>query len=468
MAVSVSSPSPVRATRIYLTALLIGVTVGAVATVFRLALERGIAWHGWVVSMLNDGWGMPAWLVSVLLSMALFGLAAWLVYRWAPDAGGSGIPEVSAALAGARAAPYCARLLPVKFIGGVLALGAGGVLGREGPTVHIGAALGQWLGERGRLSVPELKMALALGAGTGLAAAFNAPLAGVLFVFEELSETCERSLELLYGLLLACGIGVLVENALLGGGPLLPLPQYPQAPLPELLLLVLLGALLGLLGAVFNTVLLNILDLAEAWRRRFGLLSVPLLVGGGLGLLLVVWPDVVGDGESLVRSLAMQPGQWPLALLMALMTVRTVTLLFSYGAGTPGGLFMPLLALGAVAGLVFAALLQHMGLTPATLPGVFVVAGMAALLVASLRAPLTALLLVTELTGNYELMPALLAACVPALLVAWALGGQPLYRQLLARSLNRVDLRPHGPGLREYWRLDPLQRRRWLLERARH
>lgn len=163
------------------------------------------------------------------------------------------------------------------------------------------------------------------------------------------------------------------------------LPQYPQAPLPELLLLVLLGALLGLLGAVFNTVLLNILDLAEAWRRRFGLLSVPLLVGGGLGLLLVVWPDVVGDGESLVRSLAMQPGQWPLALLMALMTVRTVTLLFSYGAGTPGGLFMPLLALGAVAGLVFAALLQHMGLTPATLPGVFVVAGMAALLVASLR-----------------------------------------------------------------------------------
>lgn len=93
---------------------------------------------------------------------------------------------------------------------------------------------------------------------------------------------------------------------------------------------------------------------------------------------------------------------------------------------------------------------------------------MAALLVASLRAPLTALLLVTELTGNYELMPALLAACVPALLVAWALGGQPLYRQLLARSLNRVDLRPHGPGLREYWRLDPLQRRRWLLERARH
>ena len=100
MTVSVSSPSPVRATRIYLTALLIGVTVGAVATAFRLALEKGIAWHSWVVNTLSDGWGMPAWLVSVPLSMALFGLAAWLVYRWVPDAGGSGIPEVSAALEG--------------------------------------------------------------------------------------------------------------------------------------------------------------------------------------------------------------------------------------------------------------------------------------------------------------------------------------------------------------------------------
>ena len=417
--------------RLYVLSAIVGLVMGLVAAAFHHGVDLLVEWRIGLIDAAGDG-RLPGWLILVVSGGVMTGLSALLVRRFAPEAAGSGIQEVEGALEGLRPLRG-ARVLPVKFVAGLLSMGAGLVLGREGPTVHMGASLGKLFGHRSLLNPVESQGLIAAGAGAGLAAAFNAPLAGIMFVTEELRRQFNYTFVSFHSVIIASALAVVVNDWWLGLGPSLPITTYPVPPIAELAWFVVLGVLIGALGVVFNRSLLGGLALLDAARRRVGLL-VPVLVGASIGLILWVLPAAAGSGDGMIEDVLGTPRL--ASALLILLAIRMVTSIFSYASGVPGGIFAPLLALGALAGLTFGTLLGDYAPAIGTEPGAFAVAAMGALFAATVRAPLTGILLVTELTANHELTLAMVLTCVSASLSAQALGGRPIYGLLLQRSLG--------------------------------
>lgn len=364
----------------------------------------------------------------MLLGALVLVTAMWLVRRFAPETAGSGVQEVEAILAGERQLRW-KRVLPVKFVAGTLAVGSGLVLGREGPTIHMGAALGQMAGERIEPRAGANRALIAAGAAAGLATAFNAPLASIVFVTEELREHFEYRFETIQSVILACCAAVIVSGWMLGQGPDMAMPDLNMAPLEALPLFLVLGTLIGALGVLFNGLVLGSVASFRALGTP-GAYSAAAVAGLMLGALLWSAPDTVGGGEGLVESLV--HGQPALLFLIALLAVRLLTSIGSYGLGLPGGIFAPMLALGTICGAAFAALITLAAPTLALAPEMFAVAAMGALFAATVRAPLTGIILVIELTGAQALALPIIITCLAATFTAEGLGGRPIYSSLLA------------------------------------
>lgn len=416
-------------------AALVGLVAGMMAVGFRAVLAAGdnirnslIQWsHQYTVF----GWCFP-----VLFGAAGAFLSVLLVRRLAPEAAGSGIPHLEAVLHRYRALQWH-RLLPVKFIGGALALSSGLVLGREGPTVQmggaIGAAIAQWL----RSSTQDRFILIAAGAGAGLAAAFNAPLAGLVFVLEEVQKEFRQTV---FGAaFLAAAVADIVARFASGQFPVFKVPSYPVPDLTALPAFALLGIACGLLGVVYNRSLIGTLNLyARIPQRAF--LPVVALVGAGVGLTAWFFPDAVGGGHNLAEMFL--AGNATLALIPLWFVARFVLSMASYGTGAPGGIFAPLLVLGALIGLGVGEVAHLVLPTVVPLPAIFAVVGMAAYFTAIVRAPLTGVVLIVEMTGNYAQMLPLLVACLFAYLIPEMLGDLPIYEKLLERDLLRGGLLP--------------------------
>ena len=413
--------------RLYLAVALVGGLAGLLGAAFHAVLDaadRGRALLGTALA----SWPIPGWLVSMCVGALVLTLSSWLVRRFAPETAGSGIQEVESILAGQRDLRW-QRVLPVKFVAGVLAVGSGLVLGREGPTVHMGSALGKMAGVFGRLGDRQTQSLIAAGAGAGLAAAFNAPLAAIVFVTEELREHFEYSFHSLQSVILACCLSVVVSEWLLGQGPALPIQDLETPPLAAIPLFLLLGVLLGAFGVLFNKLLLGSVRGMAGLRMRFGY-AVSGGAGAVLGALLWFAPQATGGGEALVESvLRASPGLAPLLLLLA---IRTLTSVGSYGLGLPGGIFAPMLALGTIAGAAFDLTVDALAPGLGVPNGVFAVAAMGALFAATVRAPLTGIVLAIELTGAQSLGLPIILTCLSATFAAQALGGKPIYGLLLA------------------------------------
>jgi len=429
---------------LYIAAALTGLLAGLIGAAFHALLSQAGNLRSGVHGLL-DGAAIPGWLVLMGVGALALVAAAWLVRRFAPETAGSGIQEVEAILAGTRGLRW-RRVLPVKFVAGILAVGSGLVLGREGPTVHMGAALGQMSADGLRLDPRQQRALVAAGAGAGLAAAFNAPLAAIVFVTEELREHFEYGFATLQSVILACCLAVAVSGWLLGQGPVLPLPPIEIPPVWALPLFVVLGIAIGALGVIFNAMLLGSVRTFKGLRGRFGYLPI-VLAGMALGALVWFFPDMVGGGESLVEALIHQP--MALLALVLLLALRLLTTVGSYGLGLPGGIFAPLLALGTLVGAIVDALVR--GFDPgadmaAVLdPGLFAVAAMGALFAATVRAPLTGIILAIELTGAGDLILPVILTCLTATFAAEALGGQPIYSMLLAESDGLAPARRPSP-----------------------
>ncbi len=409
---------------------LVGIIAGAVGVAFRLALTEGEAWRHSLLMWARTipGWG---WLVLPVLGGLAGALAGWLT-GFAPETAGSGIPHVEAVLSRQRRLMWW-RIIPVKFIAGALAIGAGLSLGREGPTVQMGAAAGQAVSKSILRTKTEELQLIACGAGAGLAAAFNAPLAGVVFVLEELRRNF--SPYVLIGTLAASITADLITQRVLGPLPTFRVPELLTAlPLAALPLFVVLGALAGVLGTAFNRCLLGSLDIAERFNRYHRWLRVMVItfLAGLVGYFL---PTILGGGHLLAQDVL--AGRVALTLIPIIFVTKFVLTMVSYSAGVPGGIFLPLLVLGALMG----SLVGQVGslLLPAAKAAVpfFAVAGMAAYFVAIVRSPLTGIVLTIELTGTCQHMLPLLIACLVAYLVAEAMGSLPVYEMLLERDLTK-------------------------------
>lgn len=414
---------------LWLAIALCGPGVGLVSSAFHLALDRALALREALGAALAP-YGAPGLALLMGMCAGAVSLAVWLTERFAPRAAGSGIQHVEAVERGlAERWPFAVGW--VKFVGGVLGIGGGLVLGREGPTVQMGAQLADALGARLRVAGADRNRLLAIGAGAGLAGAFNAPLAGVIFVAEELAVPLRPVVYL--GGLVAALFTDLCCRFLVGSSAELPI----QGALPEttgmLVPVLLVGALAGALGASFNATTLQALDAT----RRLRALVPRWLPGAALGALLgaVAWVEPGLPGGGVGYAARVLAGEVAPETVVPLLVASFALTVASYASGAPGGVFAPLLVIGALLGQglsqAFALWAPGFEIEPALLAA----AGMAGLFAAIVRAPLTGIVLLLEMTDRGELVLPLIGASLVAHGVANALGSSPLYESLLRREL---------------------------------
>jgi len=429
--------------RIYLLALAIGLLVGVMGSAFHFCVDKASDLYTFIVSLSSDNLTMTA-IIAALAGAAMVGASVVLVRRFAPEAAGSGIQEIEGAMGGLRQVRW-RSVFPVKFIAGVFSMGAGLVLGREGPTIHLGGCIGQIVGEKAKCNTDTMNTLLAAGATAGLSVAFSAPLGAILFMIEEVRHRFKHNFVSLHAVILASISANIVNDQIFGTLPQLPVQLQtwlPKLPPPENILVslpfnLILGALIGFLGAGFNTGLLKCLNVSDRLSRRT-MLVIASSVGAFVGVLMVTAPEFVGSGESLVKELFAESPL--LSVLIALLLVRAVLTLVSYSMGVPGGIFAPMLALGALIGMSFGNLAQEMFPHADVQAGAFAIAAMGALFAATVRAPLTGIVLVAEMTASFELLPALIVTCMTASITAQSLGSRPVYDLLLERTLEQSKL----------------------------
>lgn len=414
----------------YVLVAVVGALAGLLATLFHLTLDHLHDRHA-LFSELAAWITLPGWLVAPTVVAVCVGLANWLVRRFAAGTAGSGIPAVLETLRGREPASW-ARVLPVQIISGLLALGSGLVLGREGPLVHMGSAAGAMVSRCMPIDPARRRTLIMSGAAAGLAAALNAPLAGVVFILEELRSEFDSRIHSLQAAILAIVVATAVSAGFFGQGPVIDVPEFPAPPVSHLGLCVVLGALVGALGVAFNWALVTGLRCFEGLPQRR---PWPWSLGMGAMIGLMTWfmPAAVGSGEQILLTDLTAP---PVIGVMAgLILLRTALLVASYSTGVPGGLYAPLLALGTLIGLSYgegvATALPGVGIEPA----VYAIAAMGALFAASVRAPLTGIAIVVEMTGNFDLILAIMVTAVTATLVAEALRGRPIF-EVLARTAH--------------------------------
>ena len=430
-------------------AALVGFFAGGMAVIFRALLAGADTLRNQLIQWAHAT-PIFGWLFPVLFSATGALIAGALVFRYAPEAGGSGIPHLKAVLHRLRGLDW-GRVLIVKMSSGVLAIGSGLALGREGPTVQMGGAVGDGIARRLKAAPQDRLTLTAAGAGAGLAAAFNAPLSGLVFVLEEVRRDFRPAV---FGAaFVAAATADVVARSVSGQLPVFTVPNYAMPTLAALPAFALLGVVAGLLGVAFNRSLLGALDVMTRFtgRSRFVVCAV---VGGIVGLIAWFLPIVVGSGHTLAETVLTDNIQ--VAAIPILFILRFVLTVASYGTGAAGGIFSPLLVLGALLGLGLGHVAKSMFPTLAAEPGVFAVVGMAAYFTAIVRAPLTGILLITEMTGSYEQMLPLLAGSFCAYAVAEYLRDLPIYEALLQRDLSRGGIpNLHAEPIIAEFEIDP-------------
>ena len=413
-----------------LLSLLAGAAAGLIGAVFRLSLDQADHLRNALII-----WAQGEEFVGFLLDhcdlCTSTAVAAWLVRRYSPQASGSGIPHVEAVLSGALPqAPY--RLIPVKFVGGLLAIGSGLALGREGPSVQMGASMANLLGKVFRRNEADCKALVAAGAGAGLATAFNAPIAGAVFVLEELVRRFDTRITIVT--LGGSAGAIAVARVLLGDAPdfhvePLPYPGFGTVPVH-----LALGVVVGCMGVAYNRTILGTLAAADRLHQWPVELRAA-LIGATVALLAWFAPGLVGGGDAITQR--MLYGAESVAMLSVVFLLRFGLGPLSYAAGTPGGLFAPMLVLGSQSGLLFGILCSRWFPAVAPYPAALAVVGMAAFFTAVVRAPLTGIILVTEMTESFTLLLPMLSACFTAMLVPNLLRDAPIYDSLRERTLKR-------------------------------
>ncbi|MBW4446156.1 MAG: chloride channel protein [Spirirestis rafaelensis WJT71-NPBG6] len=404
--------------------------IGIVAALSAVFLKFGSGWLGtWRV---HTSHVFPAWFVLPAIGVSFGFIAGFLVERFAPEASGSGIPQVKASLANFPM-KLSWRVAGVKLISAIIALGSGITLGRQGPTVQLGAGLAAGMSRLVPTSPEHRRQMIAAGAGAGLAAAFNAPLAGVFFIVEELLQ--DLSGMTLGTAIIASFIGGVISRLLGGGSLLLNLESIKYSTsfsIPEIPFFVLLGVLAGLLGAVFNRGLIASIKFYRGLH-----ISLPLRVAlAGLvsGIIMATLPEYFRDNTGLREQIITgnANASWAAIAFIA----QFILTLIAFGSGAPGGLFAPSLILGSTLGYLVGVGEFHLlgGGSPTT----YALAGMGGFFSAVSKVPITAIVIVFEITTDFNLVLPLMIVSVTSYLVADKVVPGSLYDKIL--QLNGINI----------------------------
>lgn len=422
----------------------VGAGAGLVAIVFRSLVDlltRLFSGHGDYAGAGHAANPYVSWLgIWFVLVVPVIGglLYGPLVERFAPEARGHAVPEVLPGVAqrGGRIVPKVAL---VKSLASALCIGSGGSVGREGPLVQISSALGSAVGRVVRLPENRLRVLVACGAAGGIAAAFDAPLAGVFFAMELILR--DFAADSFGAVVLSSVTASVVGRAAFGSGAFLHLPAFHVHHPAEYLLYVVLGLAAGAVGVGFTRILYAIEDVCDwAWRGPEWLR--PAAGGLLLGILLLLLPQMYGAGYPALQNAV--GGRYVFGFLLLLLLGKMVATGLTIGIGGTGGVLTPSLFMGAMFGSAFGLVAQHVGLAGS--PGAYGLLGMGAVFAGAARAPITAVIIMFELTGAYSIVLPLVLVVGPATLVSRLMSGDSVYTLKLRRRGARVDPGPVGPN----------------------
>lgn len=406
--------------------IAVGSIVGLVIALFRIMIVKADHARQMAVHLVKV---KPIYAFAVLLVLILI---AWILdklIRFEPDISGSGIPQIEGELKGLEDQNW-RKVLAAKFAGCVLAIGGGLALGREGPSIQLGGMIGKGFARRKNALLTEERMLMSCGAGAGLAAAFGAPLAGVLFALEELHKNF--SAEVLVSTMAASAVADYIAVNIIGLRPVFDFDVEHRIPLRLYWAVVLLGVILGILGVIYNKLLDKMQDFFDKFDSKFISIGIMLVISF---LMMFIYPTVLGSGNNLVKVIS--DGKFTLMALAVLFVAKLFFSTGSFGTGTPGGIFLPLLVIGAITGGLYSTFLSTaFGVEEYYIKG-FVIIAMAGFFSAIVRAPITGVILITEMTGNFMTLLSLVSASLVAYVVADLLGGEPVYDQLMHRRQRK-------------------------------
>ncbi|HSA93440.1 MAG TPA: chloride channel protein [Terriglobales bacterium] len=410
----------IRENQIFLAlTLLVGVIAGLAAVLFTLAIE----------ATRHTLFGMnPGVMRTILVPTVVSLVSGFLLAKYFSDARGSGIPQTEAAYH-LNQGEIPSKTVWGKFLTGVLCVGSGHSMGREGPSVQIGAGIasvvGRWLG----LSRRRVQELVPVGAAAALSAAFNTPLAAVLFALEEIIG--DMNAAVIGSTVLASVSAVIVERSILGNEALFRVPQYHLVHPAELLAYAVLGVAGGITSLVFCKGLLRLRAFFQSLPRSTRVLQ-PAMGGLAIGILLVFSPQVMGVGYEYVDQAL--NGSLPLKMLLLLCALKLVATIVSYASGNAGGIFAPSLYLGAMLGGAVGVLVNRVAPFPTGDVGAYALVGMGALFAGIIRAPMTSVLMIFELTQDYQIVIALMVANMISFLISRKYQPKPIYHALLEQD----------------------------------
>ena len=421
-------------------ALVVGAGAGLGAAVFRWLIftftwlatgHREFGQQGHAPSLHLPGLGIWFLLIIPVIGGLFYGP---LIQRFAKEARGHGVPEVMLAVAenGGRIRP---QVTIVKALASALCIGTGGSVGREGPIVQIGSAFASTVGQIVRMSENRLRIIVACGAAGGIAATFNAPITGLFFGFEIVLR--EFSLDAMFATILASVTGAVVSRAFFGSAPFFAGVPHGLVVTNDstFVLVIVLGLAAGVIGVGFKTILYRLEDLGdELWKGRPEW-ARPAVGGVALGLLLLALPQMYGVGYPVMDKVI--AGHVVLGLIVLFMVGKILAASLTLSIGGSGGVFAPSLFIGAMAGMAFGIVVEHLFGPTIGPPAMYAVVAMGGVFAAAAQAPLTAIASVVEMTGNFGLtLPIMLAAGIAAALSKRLTYGSIYTTKLLRRGID--------------------------------
>lgn len=414
--------------------ILVGFSAGIITCLYRLLLMKAEELSFMVYRYFR------AHLLFIPILFIVLGTAGYvtgLLVNKFKMIGGSGIPQVKGIIMGYFKDRWFGTLI-AKFIGGIISITAGLSLGREGPSIQIGACVAQGIGNKLASSRHEKKILIASGASAGLAAAFNAPLAGAMFAMEEIFKYF--SPVILLSTMVSAVIADYITKIIFGLDPVFQFNLKDSIGLKGYWLLILLGAVLGVCGAFYNKFLLFTQKLYKKvkWLTPKTRPIIPFLLSGILGLL---FPVVLGGGHEMIGEIGLSGS---LTFILLALLVKFLFSMISFGSGSPGGIFFPLLVMGAAIGAVFGNIAVNYFGFDSRLFYNFVILAMVGFFTSIVRAPITGVILLIEMTGSFTHLLPLTIVSILSYVVADLLKSTPIYDSLLENQIAEKGILTEG------------------------
>lgn len=415
-----------------LMALIVGILGGYGAVLFRWMIWffQKVSFGNGEGNLLSNLMVLPccARLIPPIIGGAVVGL---IIYFFAREAKGHGVPEVMEAVA-LKGGIIRKRVVLIKSLASAICIGTGGSAGREGPIVQIGSAIGSSFGQIMKVSADRMRTLVGCGAAAGIAATFNAPLAGVMFAMEIILG--EFGIATFSPIVVSSVMATVISRAYLGDYPAFVIPNYTLVSTMEIPLYMALGIIAGVVGVIFTSSLYKIEDLFDS-------IKIPdytkAAIGGLLiGIIGIFFPHVYGVGYGAIELALLENLSW--YILIALIFAKILATSFTIGSGGSGGIFAPSLFIGAMLGGAFGCMVHHLFPTLTATCGAYSLVGMGALVAGATHGPITAILILFEMTGNYKIILPLMLSCILSSVIASQIRQESIYTMKLIRRGTNI------------------------------